>query len=229
MWLNPETSEGLRVINSVVYYSKVRFAVNLLPLLNNAPVLRRVVCCFAGGLEGKVVTDDLDGRTTSQIAYRDNLASIVTLAVVKLSEDAPRVSWVHNFPGFVESGLWESMPGVLGTIVRTIVWALGRFFYMNPEECGQRQIFMATSARFPSAAASGDEDAPGVGLVDNLAQAMSLDGNSGGGAYSINEHADPIPEKKALMLRGYTTDGTKEAVWRHTMETFKRVTGKERF
>ena len=216
------------MINSVVYYSKVRFAVNLLPLLNDAPVLRRVICCFAGGLEGKVVTDDLDGRTSSQFAHRDNLASMVTLAMAKFSEDAPRVSWVHNFPGFVESGLWESMPGFLGTVVRTVVWALGRFFYMDPEECGQRQVFMATSARFPPASPNDDRGAPGVELIDDTAQAMSLNGDSGGGAYSITEHADPIPESKALLLRRYTTDGTKEAVWRHTMETFKRVTGKER-
>lgn len=230
-----ETSENLRLINAVIYYSKIRFAVNLLPLLKTAPGLRRVVSVFAAGLEGKVVPDDLDGNKSSLIAHRDNVASMLTLAMVKLSEDAPQVSWVHDFPGFVESGLWESAPGLLGVVMRTVVWALGRFFYMDPEECGQRQLFMATSARFPPSrsaaaaeAAGEDATASGVGLVDDLTVATALDGKPGGGNYSANEHGDTIPDKKVAMLRRYMTDGTKDVVWKHTMDTFRRVTGKEK-
>lgn len=234
--MSVETSENLRLINAVIYYSKIRFAVNLLPLLKSAPGLRRVVSVFAAGLEGKIVADDLDGNKSSLIAHRDNVASMLTLAMVKLSEDAPQVSWVHDFPGFVESGLWESAPGLLGVVVRTVVWALGRFFYMDPEECGLRQLFMATSARFPpagssaaaAAAAGEDTTASGVGLVDDLTVVTALNGKPGGGIYSVNEHGDTIPDKKVAMLRRYMTDGTKDVVWRHTMETFRRVTGKER-
>ncbi|GAD95663.1 hypothetical protein CHGG_07650 [Paecilomyces variotii No. 5] len=223
-----ETSEKLRLLNAAVYYSKIRFAVNLLPLLKNAPVLRRVVSVFAAGLEGKVVVDDLDGRKISRLSHRDNLASMLSLATVQLSEEVPEVSFVHNFPGAVESGLWESMPGFLGVIIRTLAWVLGRFWYMDPEECGQRQIFMATSARFPAATMGDDGNANGVDLLDGMIPAVSLNGNSSGAAYSVNEHADAISEKKADLLRRCKSDGTQDVVWRHTMETFKRITGKER-
>lgn len=218
------------LLNATVYYSKVRLAVNLLPLLKNAPNLRRAVAVFAAGLEGQVAVDDMDGREISVVRNRDNLASMTTLAFDKLSQEAPDVSWVHDWPGFVKSGLWDSMPGSLGVMVRRIIPILGFFFYMNPEECGQRQVFMSTSARFPPASSEGGSHgtASGVGLVNDLSLAKSIDGKLGGGIYSVNEHGDAVADKTLDRLVNYKKDGTQDKVWQYTMETFRRVTGKQR-
>ncbi|RFU25717.1 hypothetical protein B7463_g10615, partial [Scytalidium lignicola] len=225
-----ETSEKLPLLNATIYYSKIRFAVNLIPLLQNAPSLRRVVAVFAAGLEGQVAVDDMDGREISVTRNRDYIASMTTLALDKLSQESPDISWIHDWPGFVKSGLWHSMPGILGVVVRIIMPILGFFSYMKPEECGQHQVFMATSARFPPASSEGSSHglANGVGLVDDLSPAESINGKLGGGMYSVNEHGDAIVEKILNLLVNYKKDGTQDKVWQYTMETFRRVTGKER-
>ena len=196
-------------------------------MMKKAPGLRRVVAVFGAGLEGKVAPDDLDGRQNTMIRHRDNIASMSTLALDKLSQENPEISWIHNWPGFVEGGIWESLPGLPGVLMRTAVWLFLHFFYMDAEECGQRQMYMATSARFPPGSAGGNGAANGVSLVDDTVPAKSIDGKPAGGFYSLTEHGDPIPDKKINLLLGYKKDGTQEVVWKHTMETFERVTGKE--
>lgn len=48
--------EKLPSKNAIFYYSRVRFAVNLIPYMEKVPILRRCVFVFGSGLEGKVVT-----------------------------------------------------------------------------------------------------------------------------------------------------------------------------
>lgn len=162
-----DTVEKLTSKNANFYYSKVRFAVNLIPHVKKAPILRRGVFVFGSGLEGRVVTDDLEGRNISLLRNRDLMSSMTTLAIDKCSQEVPEISWVHNFPGFVESGIWDGMEGVFGNVFRLVISILGRFSYMKLEECGQRQLFMATSTRFPPAKASNDDET-GVPLIGGL-------------------------------------------------------------
>lgn len=115
--------------------------------MKKAPILRRCVFVFGSGLEGKVVTDDLDGRNLSLLRNRDLMSSMTTLALDKLSQEGPEISWIHDFPGFVESGIWDGMEGAYGSVFRSIMSVLGRFWYMKPENCGQRQLFMATKCQ----------------------------------------------------------------------------------
>lgn len=223
-----ETSEKIPFSVAVFYYSKVRFAVNLLPLLKEARALRRVVSLFGAGLEGKVLVDDLDGRKSSALKARDNKVSMTSLTLDKLSKENPDVSWIHAWPGFVDSGIWDGLPGFIGIVFRTLMPLLGFFFYMNPEECGQRQTFISTSSRFPSASGDKMGAANGVGLVDNIGTIMSINGKVGGGSYSVRETGDAVDEKKISLLVDYENDGTQDIIWKHTVETFQKVTGKER-
>lgn len=50
----------------------------------------------------------------------------------------------------------------------------------------------------------------------------------GGGSYTVNEHGDDVSDKVMNLLACYRTDGTLDTVWRHTLDTFKRITGAER-
>lgn len=195
--------------------------------MRNAPILKRAVFVFGSGLEGKVVTDDLEGRNLPALRNRDSVASMLSLATDKLSQEAPEISWVHNFPGFVESGIWDGLEGLFGIIIRTIMSIIGRFSYMNPQECGERQIFFATSTLFPSAKVVGGPE-NGVPLVAGTRPVMSINGEEGGGSYTVDQNGDAVADKVLKRLADYRTDGTQAIVWKNTFETFQKITGKER-
>jgi hypothetical protein len=154
---------------------------------------------------------------------------MISLAVDKLSQEAPEVSWIHDHPGLVESGLWQGIQGLSGIMIRAVFSVLGRFVYTTPEACGERQMFMATSARFPPASSS--EEAEKGFLPDDtkVGVVMSINGREGGGSYTVTDGGDAVAAKALNLLSGYIQDGTQDAVWKHTLETFKSITGHERF
>jgi hypothetical protein len=102
---NTETPEGLHFAASLVVYSRNRFIVNLLPLLQNATALRRVVSVFAACKEGPVDTIDFQGRKVPMLSQRGHTSSLVTLSLEALAKKAPDVSFIHDFPGPVKSGI----------------------------------------------------------------------------------------------------------------------------
>ncbi|KAF3400976.1 hypothetical protein DPV78_006048 [Talaromyces pinophilus] len=105
---------------------------------------------------------------------------------------------------------------------------LGLFWYMKPEECGQQQLFMATSHRFPPAKSLCDDET-GVSLVGGLRPIKAINGKEGGGSYTVNEHGGAVNDKViTFWLAIPRTDGTQDTVWRHILDTLKRITGAER-
>jgi hypothetical protein len=104
---------------------------------------------------------------------------------------------------------------------------LGLFWYMKPEECGQQQLFMATSHRFPPAKALSDDET-GVSLVGGLRPIKAINGKEGGGSYTVNERGGAVSDKVMNLLAGYRTDGSQDTVWHHILDTLKRITGAER-
>ncbi|GAB1312352.1 Oxidoreductase andH (Fragment) [Madurella fahalii] len=78
-----DTEEGLHYPVAVSYYARLRFIVNLLPLLRNASGLRRVVTVLAGTKEGIVYTDDFQGRHLHMLSRRGrgHFSSMMTLAL----------------------------------------------------------------------------------------------------------------------------------------------------
>lgn len=188
---------------------------------------------FGSGFEGPIATDDFEGRTLSFIRGRDSAASMISLSVDKLAQEAPEVSWIHDHPGLVESGLWQGITGVLGVLVRAAFFVAGRLVYTRPEECGERQMFMATSARFPPASSSSSSQAEkGFSVASNgdakVGPVMAINGRVGGGSYTVTDSGDLVAAKALDLLSGYIQDGTQDVVWKHTLDTFQRITGYER-
>ncbi|KAF7589416.1 hypothetical protein BBP40_004320 [Aspergillus hancockii] len=72
--------EILLYFAALSYYSRVRFAVNLLLRIQSAPALRRAVTVFAGGKECIIFTDDFSGLDISLPARRGHFASMLTLS-----------------------------------------------------------------------------------------------------------------------------------------------------
>lgn len=226
--LNPrdaETSENLPTAFSLMHYSRARFALNLLPLLAAAPRLRRILSVLAGTKEGPVSTTDIQARNLSFIKSRGHAASLHTLTLERLKQMYPSVSLIHVFPGLVKSGItremgWTGWAGVM----RVALAVMMPIITMSEGECGARQVFLATSARFPPGKA---EEGNGVKGVEEVGVARGTDGREGSGVYSVLQDGASANEKVEALLRGMREDGTSEEVWGELMEVFGRITGKE--
>lgn len=147
--------------------------------------------------------DDFQGWHMKLMANRDHAASITTLSLESHHKDNPNVSFVHNFPGVVKSGITRGTSGPVFTALKAVIGVFGSLFYMPAEEAGDRHVFLATSARYSTGL---EDSAAGVPLsvAGNLAFARGTDGKIGSGVYSINasgESAGPKVEQALLSLR----------------------------
>ncbi|KAG9848079.1 hypothetical protein KCU98_g5641, partial [Aureobasidium melanogenum] len=195
------TEEGLHYPAALAVHARNRFISNLLPLINNATSLRRVVSVFIATLEGEIQMDDFQGWHMKLMANRDHAASITTLSLESHHKDNPNVSFIHNFPGVVKSGITRGTSGPVLTVVKAVVRVFGSLFYMPPEEAGDRHVFLSTSARY---SAGLEDPAAGVPLLDDLSVARGTDGTVSSGVYSINasgESAGPKVEEALVSLR----------------------------
>ncbi|KAL7619523.1 hypothetical protein AAE478_010063 [Parahypoxylon ruwenzoriense] len=215
-----KTQEGLHVFTALVYYSRIRFVVNLLPLLKDATSLRRVVTVFAGTKEGPLFPNDWEGYNLGFAVGRGHFASMLTLAFEALAPETPEVSFVHVYPGFVKTGISRGSKGIAMAITKALFKVIGPFVYIPLVEVGERQVFCSTSARFPTTGRIAD----GVPLTKELEEATSTDGKTGGGVYSIDYEAEPCDKKVLGTLAGLRKDGLVDELWKHTQDEFMRIT-----
>lgn len=91
------------------------------------------------------------------------------------------------------------------------------------DECGERKLFLATSARYPPTSV-GSDGRSGVPLGGGIDVARGTTGEVGSGIYSVGWNgtsASPTVEK---LLAGYWDKGMVEKIWRHTESEFNRIT-----
>lgn len=135
------------------------------------------------------------------MANRDHAASITTLSLESHHKDNPNVSFIHNFPGVVKSGITRGTSGPVLTALKAAIRVFGSLFYMPAEEAGDRHVFLSTSARY---SAGLEDPTAGVPLPGDLSVARGTDGTVGSGVYSINaigESAGPKVEEALASLR----------------------------
>ena len=223
----PESAEGLHIALSLPHYSRARFIVNLLPHIQRATSLRRVVSVFTAGKEGRIDLSDFQGWNTKNVLKsRGHASSIVTLSLEAMAKKAPDVTFIHGFPGAVKSGIARDLKGAPGVILRTVFGVLGVFMYVPNLECGERHLFLATSAKYPPASA-GETAASMVPLGDGIAVARGTDGKAGSGVYSIEQNLESAGPKVEALLTELRKEGLVEEVWKRTTEEFRRITGVE--
>ncbi|KAI1357356.1 hypothetical protein F5Y08DRAFT_324480 [Xylaria arbuscula] len=216
------TPESLHYPTALTYYSRIRFVVNLLPQLRQSSNLRRVVTVFAGGKEGKVFTDDLQGSQLGIASFRGHLTSMITLAFHTLSQQAPEVSFIHVYPGFVKTDLARELGGVTAAVAKILLKPIMAVLHIPIEETGERQAYLATSARFPPADSQvGDADGVALGQGNNVA--VGVNGELGGGVYSIDYEGEGTSQGVQKLIQGYIKDQTVDVVWKDMEEVFKRV------
>jgi NAD(P)-dependent dehydrogenase (short-subunit alcohol dehydrogenase family) len=112
MGTRKETSEGLELSQSLEYYSRKLFILQLLPQLKAAEA-PRVVSILSGGMEreGLVDLDDLDLKKPgnfSGVKAQVQYGIMITCTMDKLAIDNPEVTFIHSWPGLVDTGNGES-------------------------------------------------------------------------------------------------------------------------
>lgn len=218
-----ETSEHLHLLTALTFYSRFRFITNLLPLLQRGSALRRVVTVGGGGLEGPLDSSDFPALRVPLISIRGHLCTLISLGLESVAKMTPDVSFVHDFPGTVNTSLFSRMEGVLGVVMRAYVYFMAPWICVPIEESGERHLYLATSAKFPPASA-GSDGGSGVPLGDGVDTARGTTGEVGSGVYSVGwdgASASPTVEK---LLAGYRGEGMVEEIGRHAESEFKQVT-----
>lgn len=212
---------------ALMYYARTRFIVNLLPQLKQAQSLRRVITVAAGGKEGVVIPSDWQANNMGILSFRPHATSMVTLTLLAIAKRSPNVTFVHNYPGFVNTGMSRELTGIVPAITKVLFAPIMAMLKIPIDETGERQLYFATSARFPprNHGTGTVETADMIALGQGVNTAVGADGTAGGGVYSIDYEAEGTSERVQSLLDGLKKDGTAEKVWKHVEEEFIRITG----
>jgi hypothetical protein len=224
------TSENLDLSLALTIYSRTRFIVNLLPLLQAAPALRRVVTVFAGTKEGPIFPNDFGCDKVSLFnihSIRGHMCSMIDFSLEAIAKDAPSVSFIHDYPGFVDTGIFEKTSGALAAAIRGVSKVSDALFrsrrerYIPIEQSGERHLFLATSARYGPA----DGEVLGTPLGSEVSPARDSCGKVGGGVYIVDENLESASPEVERLLGQMRKEGMREKVWKHTEGEFNRITG----
>ncbi|KAJ3045694.1 hypothetical protein HDV00_007820 [Rhizophlyctis rosea] len=219
-----KTSEGLHTLMTLQHYSRIRFILNLLPLLRAAPHLRRVISILAGTKEGPIIHSDYPAYNIPLMKARGHMVSMHTLALEELHARAPEVSFVHSYPGAVKTNIGRDLTGVVGYVLTGVFTVLGPFICISSEESGERHLFLGTSGVYP---AKSDASVAGIPVEGGEKVARGTDGVEGSGVYSVDWDGSSAKEGVQQVLEGLRRDGSKEKVWEHLSGEFVRITGSE--
>ena len=208
---------------ALIYYSRVRFILNLLPLLRHAPGLRRVVSVFAGHNEGHFHKHDIQARHVAPMSRRPHLATMVTLSLEAFAAQAPEVSFVHDNPGNVKTKM-RDVP-----LLRRAASALaGAFTAIPKEQSGDRHLFLATSAMYGPLLQKGTADgdrAAGVPLVVGVRPAIGTNGQVESGVYTVDSDGETHALNVQKQLKKSREHGDVQRIKEHTDREFVRITG----
>jgi hypothetical protein len=215
-----DTGEGLDQMMSLVYYSRIRFILQLMPLLevSNSPDGAHIVSIDAAGTVGKLFRNDLSLLDPSHYSYinvKSHAAYMTTMAFEQLASQHTRLAFVYMYPGMVFGPAYRdpSLPWWFKALRSVAEPLLRTTFATLPEESGSRTLFLATPA-FASARSN----------HANSGLAKGTNGSSGSGCYAVGSHCDPIAQKSDTTLYPKLRDeGFSEEVWMHTMEVFHHI------
>lgn len=206
-----ETAEGVEVAQSLEYYSRVLFVLHLLPVLQAAEA-PRVVSVLAGGMEraNAVDLEDLGlkkpgnfGGVKAQLQYM----AMNTMALEKLAGENPNVTFVHSWPGWVNTGnvrRGRDPNSILAWIIWMFVEPILTFFSFSDDESGQRHLFESTSAAFGGRGVPW-KGKPGVNSLEE----------QDNGLFLVNHKCDCTPNAKVLPL---LREKAQDKIWEHTLE-----------
>ena len=219
-----ETDEGLDKKLSLHYYSRMRFATNLLPELTRAATtndsdktglggnLSRVVSVLSAGDEISLNLDDLDLKTHYSLRNcAGHAITMNTLFMQELAATHPSTTFIHAYPGGVKTGIMREFGPVTRAAINALAF-LAKPWMVPIEESGQRHLYASTSPKFPPQAA---------GVTDEVAK--GADGQNGSGAYLLTWDGTTTGNQKVLEAARQAKTG--KLVWKHTWGIFESICG----
>ncbi|KAM5341527.1 hypothetical protein ACJ41O_014558 [Fusarium nematophilum] len=205
-----ETSEGVEIAQSLEYYTRILFIQHLLPLLNEAEA-PRVISVLSGGLERAIINVDDPGLKKpgnfSFLKAQPQYGVMNTVTLEKLAVDNPHVTFMHSWPGWVNTGnIWRTVEpnSIMGWFVWLIFEPLIGLVGFSDEEAGQRHLFCCTSGAF------GGRGVPWTGKTG--VNSLEREEN---GLFLVNYKGECTPNAKVLpVLR----EKAQDKIWEHTQE-----------
>lgn len=181
---------------------------------------------FAGTKEKSVDTNDFQASKLSLVALRGHVASLITLSMEAIAQRAPDVTFVHDYPGSVKSGFGRELNKGATRLIVIMFKVVGPLFYIPAEEVGERQLFLATSARYASKTIENGGHG-GVPVPAGVSVARGVDGRPASGVYSIDSNGEECGPKVVELLGKLRREGLPDRIWEHTVREFVRITGQE--
>ncbi|KAF9881657.1 short-chain dehydrogenase [Colletotrichum karsti] len=214
-----DTKEGLDSFISTTYYSRIRFILQLLPLLTASPLPGHVISVYAGGFEdGTKPGEKPIGLPPPEVygvtGVRKYSCFMKTFVFEELAErHAGKLVLTHVYPGLVDGpGFYSSEMPVWFRIVWRLLKPVASLFMTSPEVCGQEMLFLGTS-RFPArGAVKGD-----FKFADGSGVPLSTKGEIGGGSYATGPKGNI--QNKGRIYDKVREEGLSQEVWEHTMKT----------
>ncbi|KAJ6104658.1 hypothetical protein N7523_010978 [Penicillium sp. IBT 18751x] len=215
------TSEGLDAFISTVYYSRMRFILQLLPLLTASSLPGHVISIYAGGHEDGTSPGELPigcppPETYGVTGVRKHTCFMKTFMFEELAErNAGKLSLTHIFPGLVDGPAFYSpeMPYWFKILWR-VLKPLASFYMTSANDCGDVMAYLATS-RYPAKGTTDKQTAGGNEVVNSTL------GEYGGGCYAVGQRGDVGAKGKSYAK--VRKDETSKLVWDHTMETLTKI------
>lgn len=216
-----ESAEGLDKVTSVRYYARMRFLLNLLPLLNAAPSAR-VVSVFAAGYEGPLWPEDFALKEKEHYSVANAAtaaASMTTLFFEEMGKQNPKMVLIHLHPGHVpytslvkrtENFHWLAKIVLMWIIAQLVMFFNG----YSVGEAGERVLFAATNGRFRAVGrGSGGKGLEGIEVGSG--------GMRGSGVYRVmgNSSAKEAPK----LVRDMREEGVGRKLVDHTLGEFDRI------
>lgn len=211
---------------SLMYYSRMRVIVQLLPLLLKSTLPARVVSVYAAGFEAKLYPDDLSLRDLKLYSYsqaRSHMIYMHALFMETLAEKYPeKLALTHIFPGLVIGPTFYSPehPLWFRIMFRLLHPVLGRFITVPRQESGARMMSLASS-RYP-ARSSDPSKSYREGSV-----AIGTDGKPGSGVYSLGWKGEN--NLKLSAYEKFNKDEMRKRIWDHTVKAFEVIEAGNKF
>jgi NAD(P)-dependent dehydrogenase (short-subunit alcohol dehydrogenase family) len=209
-----ETSEGIEIAQSLEYYSRMLFIQTLIPVLNQAEA-PRIVSVLGGGLErASMNIDDIDLKRPDWFRSMKAQVQFVTMNTVgmdKLATENPNITFIHSWPGMVDTGnVWRGVADPnswLGWLVWLFLEPLIRLISFTEEESAQRNLFLSTSAAF------GGGGTPWTGKPGTNVRL-----ETGKGLFLVNLKCDSTPNSKNVAA---LREQAQAKVWAHTQDVLR--------
>lgn len=211
-----ETTEGLDKLLHLHYYSRMRFAFNLLPQLTHAAEsggLSRVVSVLAAGKENNIFLDDLALQKNFNFrSCMNHSATMNSFAAEELAAANPRTSFIHSDPSFVKTNISRDFGPVVKVVADAFLF-FAKSWAVPLQESGERHLYEATSNSYPPLSISEESTVIGSnGVKGSGAYLLSWDGASCG---------------KVEIMEKYRSQDVGKQIWKHTLGVFESVCGNE--